>query len=179
MLKKYCFGIVSPIFALIFFVYVNFFCFDPLYTPAEYWIQDMYNLKDLYFRRSISGKKIIIISGSNSLFGVNSNIVSMKTKTQVLNLAVHAGLPLKFLVQKTLSYVSPGDLVVLPLEYVYYRGSETINDWQKTQFSTWGARLGGNAFESEQLVRFWLNIPSLYVHRIYNKGQAKILVSAW
>ncbi len=41
----------------------------PRYIPAEYWIKEAITIKEQYIK-TITNPKIIIISGSNSLFGV-------------------------------------------------------------------------------------------------------------
>lgn len=43
-------------------------------VKAEWWIKNTYDIKD-YIASSIKGPKIIIASGSNSLFGIDGSII--------------------------------------------------------------------------------------------------------
>ena len=57
---------------------------------ADYWIDNAYKYKD-HRAKSIQAKKIIIIGGSNALFGINSNIIEHVTGYPGVNLETHAG----------------------------------------------------------------------------------------
>ena len=109
------------LFILIFFaVYLLLFLYQ-LGAPlkAGYWIQHINQYKN-YRADSIKRKKIIIIAGSNALFGVNSAIIEKKTGYPVANMASNAGLDLSFLYYQVKNTIRTGDIVVMPLEFDYY-----------------------------------------------------------
>ncbi|MFA7022767.1 hypothetical protein [Aliarcobacter sp.] len=57
-------------------------------VKSESWIEPMYQIKDKKVLDIGNQNKIIIVSGSNSLFGINSEKISEITNKSVLNLAV-------------------------------------------------------------------------------------------
>jgi hypothetical protein len=65
----------------------------------------------------IQTKKIIFIGGSNVSFGLDSKTISDTFKIPVVNMAVHAGLGLEYIVNDSKPYINKGDVVVLIPEY--------------------------------------------------------------
>ncbi len=108
-------------FVVLFFLLYVLLFFYQLGAPVKsyYWIQHMYQYKD-YRAKSLKGKKILILSGSNSLFGINSKLIQEKTGYPVANLAVNGGLDISFLYYKIKVHMNQGDIVVMPLEFQYY-----------------------------------------------------------
>ena len=69
------------------------------YTKSEWWIREIYQYKE-YVASSIKQPKIIIASGSNALFGINSGVLEKITGYPVANMAVHGALDIDFLYYK-------------------------------------------------------------------------------
>ena len=65
--------------------------------------------------------KIVILSGSNALFGFNAKTIEKDLKIQTINCGIHAGFNLDFLLWLTNSYFTEGDIVIMPLEYNIYK----------------------------------------------------------
>lgn len=61
--------------------------------------------------------KILVVGGSNVSFGLDSKIVSDTFQKPVINMGVHAGLGLEYIVNDVKPYIQPGDVVVLIPEY--------------------------------------------------------------
>ena len=129
-------GFILQIIA--FSSYVMMFYFQ-LEAPikAEWWINNSYYYKD-FRAKNIKSKKIIIISGSNSLFGINSKLIETKTGYPVSNLAVHASLDISFLYYKIKQHIQEGDTVVLPLEFPYYYRTDNFSNWFSNNMMAWG-----------------------------------------
>lgn len=106
-------------------------------VKSETWVEPMYEIKDKKASQIGDESKIIIISGSNSLFGINSKIISEITNKPVLNLAVHAGLDIDYLYYKIKKYIKPNDIVIMPLEYEYYT-LNAYSDWFVNNILVWG-----------------------------------------
>ncbi|WP_373034128.1 hypothetical protein [Sulfurovum sp.] len=104
---------------------------------ADYWVNDAYTYKD-YRAKGMSSKKIIIIGGSNALFGINSEIIEKLTGYPVLNLATHAGLNMDYFCYKLEQYVGQEDIVVMPLEFSFYTTGENITDLFSNNMMSWG-----------------------------------------
>ncbi len=134
-----CFLTVLPVSILlscVLFLFLWFFC-APLYSPAEYWIRDLEVAREIWAKR-IVGSKIVVIAGSSGLFGVSSGLLCEKTGWPVLNLSTHAGLRINHHFELMKRYASPGDIVIFPLEYSAYSDDGRLTPWQVRQFSTWG-----------------------------------------
>jgi hypothetical protein len=129
------------------FVFVSLFwggyfvLFQSLFGPyymASYWLRDAQIVKE-YIARSARGPKIAIMGGSNALFGMDSRSLQKQIGLEVVNLATHAGLPLKYLLGKFVSSLKSGDIVILSLEYEYYGRSRdfTYSRWFTEQMLAW------------------------------------------
>lgn len=102
---------------IIYFIYpfiVYFF-----YSNPFVWIQNSYKKKEA-IARSIKGSKIIFISGSNTLFGIRTQDFQRLTGIPSLNLGLHAGLDIDYILYRAKRSINPGDTVILPLEYSFY-----------------------------------------------------------
>ena len=62
-------------------------------------------------------EKIIFIGGSNLSFGLDSKRISNAFNKPVINMGVHAGMGLEYIVNDVKQYINKGDIVVLMPEY--------------------------------------------------------------
>ncbi len=88
-------------------------------TRMSQWVHDAYTKKE-HIAQKIEGRKIIIVSGSNALFGIDSEMLSRALDMPVINDAVNAGIGLPCILENAKSAIAPGDLVLMPLEYPLY-----------------------------------------------------------
>src|SRR5690349_143143 len=86
------------------------------YERAEHWLKSVYFAKEQHSEQ-ILGPKILIIGGSNALFGFDSEILEKLLGEPVVNLAGHAGLALNFHANMALKHAKTGDTVIMPLEF--------------------------------------------------------------
>jgi hypothetical protein len=96
-------------------------------VAAEYWVPEIKTVK-LFLAGRIVGRKLIVLGGSNALFGLDSTRIETETGIPTVNLAIHAGLSLDYLVVYARPVLRPGDLLVLTLEYSYFE-SDNANAW--------------------------------------------------
>lgn len=106
-------------------------------VSAEWWLVNTYQFKDIVSSQ-IKNNKLMIVSGSNSLFSIDSEIIEKKTGLPVVNLATHAGLDLNYHYFVIKKYMKKGDVVVMPLEYSYYSATGNPTDWFVTNMTAWG-----------------------------------------
>ncbi|MGD1912694.1 MAG: hypothetical protein ACFB2X_18140 [Rivularia sp. (in: cyanobacteria)] len=83
------------------------------------WIHELYTIKSS-IAKTIETPKLVIVSGSNALFGISCKMIHEETQVSCLNGATHAGLGVKYILNRAHSFVKPGDTVLLPLEYAHY-----------------------------------------------------------
>lgn len=84
---------------------------------------------------NVKSSKILMVSGSSSLFGVDTEKMSKVLNYPVINLSVHAGLGLDYILYDAEKNINNNDIVILPIEYgIYYEDklSETrsLQIWQ-------------------------------------------------
>lgn len=74
-------------------------------------------------------RRLIIVAGSNGLFGINAAQLERETSYRAINAATHAGLSLKFTALTLLNLTRPGDIVLMPLEYDTYYRSDPLDSF--------------------------------------------------
>lgn len=131
-------------------------------VKAEWWLKNVYDFKDHLASKTVS-PKIIILSGSNALFGINSSIVSDRTGYPVVNLSGHAGLDLNFLYIKLKKHIRDGDIVVMPLEFGYYQQSK-ISDWFANNIMAWGKSHYLDQLDYFNLFEFITSVPKARIY---------------
>lgn len=77
---------------------------------------DIYNQKSLIVQRTPE-PRIILIGGSNVLYGIDSEALKAKMGMSVINMGLTADLGLRFMIEFSKDYLKPGDVVVFSPEY--------------------------------------------------------------
>lgn len=86
--------------------------------------------------------KLLIVGGSNTAFGVDSRALRDSLSIPVVNMGLHAGVGLEYILREARQFVEEGDIVVVSPEYEQFFGRQV-----------WGR---------QQLVELaWLHPPSL------------------
>jgi hypothetical protein len=94
-------------------------------TLMSQWVYDVYHKKET-IAKSIKGKKIVIVAGSNALFGIDSKRLSDYFNLPIVNFGVNAGVELPLILYKAKKVINPNDIVIAPLEYPMYSYSGEI-----------------------------------------------------
>lgn len=92
--------------------------FDPSYQNL---IVDKYRILE-----NTNDKKIILISGSSSSFGLDQRLLEEKTGYKVANLGLHAGFGQLFHSELAKENINEGDIVLLGYEYNWINNFETL-----------------------------------------------------
>lgn len=103
---------------------------------AEVWVREVYIVKSHISDRT-PGPRIVIISGSNALFGMDSHLMEKRLGCRTINLSLHAGLPLEYLFTRNQRNLKSGDVVIMPLEYEYFIWGQPYTDWFINQVVAW------------------------------------------
>lgn len=122
---------------------------------AEWWLKNTLEKKEL-ISDSTRSPRILFISGSNSLFGISGDVIEKKTGMKVVNLALHASLDIDYLVYVLRRNIKPGDIVIAPLEYEYYRRDDKPTTWFVTNMLAWGDDYvkSRNVYDLARLITF-------------------------
>jgi hypothetical protein len=102
---------------LIFLVAVGFQIGAP--TETSSWTYRTFLIKSK-LAQSVKSPKLMVLSGSNGLYGVSCEMMQKETKIPCVNAGVGVYLTVDYLMRAARDWAKPGDLVILPLEYEYY-----------------------------------------------------------
>lgn len=80
------------------------------------WINNCFLKKDNY-AKSISNNKIVFTSGSNTLYGMETETIEKELNIPVVNMAIHAGLKTDYILYRAKNILNKGDIIILPFEY--------------------------------------------------------------
>jgi len=72
---------------------------------------------------NVEQPRLLLIGGSNLSFGINSEIIHQQMQLNPVNTGIHAGIGLVYMMDSSLEYVQPGDIVILVPEYNNYFGN--------------------------------------------------------
>jgi len=109
------------LFLFIYFLTWLLLIFGEVHNPTlmSQWIYDVYKKKET-IAKSIKGRKVVIMAGSNALFGIDSHKLSQYFKLPVLNDGVNAGIELPLILYMAKRVINPNDIILAPLEYPMY-----------------------------------------------------------
>ena len=96
--------------------------------------------------------KIIVIGGSNTIFNIDSKLIGDATGLPTINLGLHAGLGLEFMLNEIRPFLKSGDRVIIMPEYAQFYGDlfygsriltrlVTLNPHAFQYIRTWGQYL--------------------------------------
>ncbi|MEM1369988.1 MAG: hypothetical protein AAGG02_18685 [Cyanobacteria bacterium P01_H01_bin.15] len=89
-------------------------------TVTSQWIGDIY-AKKTEIAKELGSPKLVIVAGSNGLFGFSCQQINAALDYSCLNGATQGGLSLSYLLWRAQQdFLAPGDTVLLPLEYELY-----------------------------------------------------------
>lgn len=83
------------------------------------WVHHSLVHKEKY-AKSLNSQKIVIISGSSSLFGLSAEQIEKETGIPTVNFAINAGLTIDYTAWKLESILNEGDIILIVPEYNYY-----------------------------------------------------------
>lgn len=150
--------ITLGLYVLVFFSQIK------LLTVSEKWIHDIYLIKKERANK-IQDNRIIFLSGSNSLFSINTNIIQEKTNYNVINLGLHAGLDISFLYYILEEIIRENDIIILPLEFEYYKRGNLYNNWFIENMLNWGGEIYLSKLKITELFKFFIHTPSQLVFK--------------
>ena len=84
--------------------------------PASAWTDGLYRDKTAALRKLPAGR-IFVVSGSSSLFSLDTEVLSQAVGKPVVNLATHAGLGLPCILDRAEREIGPGDTILFTPEY--------------------------------------------------------------
>lgn len=116
-------------------IHLLLFCLNLGHSQAEHNGNDWFNVKDSY-AKSITQPKLVFISGSNTLFGVDTAKIEKALNIPTVNYGVVANYNF-YTLHRAKPHLKSGDIVILPLEYTcFYDYKPTRVDTGFAQYIT-------------------------------------------
>lgn len=141
----------------------------------EYWTRAIYDYKQ-YAASEIKEPKLIILSGSNGMFGVDTALLEQSTGRKAVNMAIHGDLDISFLYQQLKDTMKEGDWVVMPLEYEYYLDSHELSLEFVSSMVAWGKDIYIDRLSPVDYLQFLVAVPKMRVFAgLVQKDVPKIL----
>ena len=140
--------------------------------PEGVWIEHLLSLKEKAYRASPE-PQVLMVAGSSALLGFESELFSQLTKQRAVNLGLHAGLGIPYILSRAEGLLKSGDTAILAFEYeLYSSGRERMvkrfvsfydRDYiYTTKFTDWGDFLLGYGFIDFVYVAFRKLAPMDY-----------------
>lgn len=109
-------------------------------APDGQWIEALYERKDLAVRQSASRPepRLIVVGGSETLFGVDAELIQRKLGVSTINYGTHAALN-SYLLYRVRQALRPGDSVLLCPAYEIWRDYD-VSDVEWDYFATYDKR---------------------------------------
>lgn len=95
-------------------------------TPGLRWVFDAYRHK-IAAAEKVSGPRVLVVAGSNAMFGIDSGQLEAYWNRPVINLGVNAGLGLPYILDVSQRIARSGDVILMPMEYGMYLDDGTPN----------------------------------------------------
>jgi hypothetical protein len=101
-------------------------------VSTQDWVDLMFAYKEkIALNSPLERQRILLVSGSNSLFGLSAKTISQQTGLPTINLGSHAGLGGAYILKRSEKLIRKGDIILLPLEYDFYSSSGISDDFKK------------------------------------------------
>ncbi|EDY19393.1 hypothetical protein CfE428DRAFT_3078 [Chthoniobacter flavus Ellin428] len=125
----WCFTVVMAV--LILYPLATCFLINWFNDGGLRWIKEIRTRKFQMAEMVRSKERILIAGGSSGLFGVDAELLEKRLRRPVVNLASHAGLGLRFLLDDARQAARPGDTVLLNIEYGLYASGPLLTDIER------------------------------------------------
>jgi hypothetical protein len=99
------------------------------------WIDFMCRQKEVMLdRRAAQGHRLIIVGGSNALFGIDGELIERKLHIPTVNYGLHAGLPFGYMLHRVSKKMQPGDTILLDPEYHIWSDGDRYSTGPAAEF---------------------------------------------
>lgn len=126
-MKKYCAILVATTVALPLIAGVLLLLAAGQISPKYYWVETLLARKTAA-AQAVEGRKIVLLGGSNVLFGLRAGDIEAATGIPTVNMGIHGSLGPDYTLYEARKVLRPGDVAVMAMEYNHYSDdSDGIN----------------------------------------------------
>lgn len=133
------------------FTWVIGYTFNRYHEPEVQWIKSIYEAKVERERSTEAPRRLLIVGGSGTHFGVNALQIERDLGIPVFNMGLHAGLGLNAILASVSGEIRSGDIVLLISEYGLVANNGT--GYYSSSFGAAMARPGIGGVGSQQVAR--------------------------
>lgn len=108
----------------------------PNRISAEYWLREVIIVKQ-DIARSQKSPRIVLLGGSNILFGLDAAMMEKELGLPVVNFGLHGGMQLDRILQLGGDPTGSGDIILLAPEHEFFGCKERWSPWQVRSAITW------------------------------------------
>lgn len=125
------FTVLVAVFVLLYFILLKILCGvsvkhkDDLHSWNSHEVNVYESFKKI---ENCKEKKIVIIGGSNTSFGFDSELIFDSYQTPVFNTGTHAGIGLRLQIEFFKSYFKKDDIIIIAPEYEQFFGEMFFGD---------------------------------------------------
>lgn len=123
MFIRYLSGILALLLAYGIVLYGLFYLQLGAETEGSRWIKTHLQRKEAVAAAQ-AGPRLLVVGGSSAFFGVRAGMLQRSLGMPAANLAVHAGLGLRYILDRTRKIARPGDTLLLGFEYAMYQSAD-------------------------------------------------------
>jgi len=109
------------------------------WMPSERWVNDL-TFQKLNLAANPAAPRLLTVGGSSGLYGLSAEELTKLTGRTVLNLSLHAGLPLTYHFSVADAAAKAGDDILLQLEFSYLEEAARLDQWRVEQWNVWAWR---------------------------------------
>ena len=118
-------------------------------------------------------KRIIFIGGSNLPFGLDSQMIKDSLNFNPVNMGIHAGIGLKYMLEEAQPHIKESDVVVIIPEYHQFYGDQVYGQEVLGQMALDINRSIFKHFNFNQWMMFIKNIPVFIEEKVYYRSYMK------
>jgi hypothetical protein len=120
-----------------------------------------------FLLQNIGSPRIVIDAGSSSMFGIEPGLVEQVFGTPVIDVADNGSIPLEMKIYRLLKFARQGDILILPLEWVYYTRDIVPQDFTDKTPDEYAAYYASQPF----LERLWFSVRHVSLHNLSDAGR--------
>ncbi len=117
---------------------------------------------------AIKDPKMMVLGGSNVSFGLDSKVIENQLNMPVVNMGVHAGIGLEYIVNDIKPYVKKGDVIVLIPEYEHFYTDDFYGEMELVQMVFEIEPASKKLLNTEQWMHLIKYLPTYSAKKIKN-----------